>query len=334
MPRATSKTRSTQQRETTRNKRRGLKPARFLDPKSDLVFKKIFGEHKELTISFLNGILPLSEGHLIETIEYLPTEQTPRIPTMKNTIVDVKCTDESGRIFIVEMQFNWFTSFMKRILFSASKAYVQQLGKGENYESLCPVYGLAIINQNFDASEEWFHHYKTVNVKNPSMILPGLELIFLELKKFKPQTLEHRKMGVLWLRFLKEINESVVDVPIELAENPLISQALEMAQESAYSPAELESYDRFWDAVRVEETIAAEAMKLGIEKGEKLGIEKGEKLGIERNRVETAKGMLVKGCEVQFIAEITTLSVEVIERLRIELESENVNINRSPPNNS
>ena len=33
--------------------------AKYLDPKADLTFKKVFGEHKELVISFLNA---LSEG--------------------------------------------------------------------------------------------------------------------------------------------------------------------------------------------------------------------------------------------------------------------------------
>ena len=107
------------------------RPVRFLDVKSDIVFKKIFGQHPELIKSFLNGILPLSEGHLIEEIQYLTPEQSPRIPSMKNTIVDVKCTDQKGRIFIVEMQLAWRASFMNRFLFGASKAYVQQMNKRE-----------------------------------------------------------------------------------------------------------------------------------------------------------------------------------------------------------
>src|SRR5271170_1111708 len=107
------------------------KPLRLLDPKSDIVFKKIFGQHPNLIKSFLNGILPLPEGRLIESLEYLTPEQSPRIPSMKNTIVDVKCTDQEGRIFIVEMQMTWSKSFLKRFLFGTSKAYVQQLEAGK-----------------------------------------------------------------------------------------------------------------------------------------------------------------------------------------------------------
>ena len=32
---------------------------RYLDPKADLTFKKVFGEHPDLVISLLNALLPL-----------------------------------------------------------------------------------------------------------------------------------------------------------------------------------------------------------------------------------------------------------------------------------
>ena len=31
---------------------------KYLDPKADLTFKKVFGEHKDLVISFMNALLP------------------------------------------------------------------------------------------------------------------------------------------------------------------------------------------------------------------------------------------------------------------------------------
>ena len=44
---------------------------RYLDPKADLTFKKIFGEHKDLLISLLNALLPLAddEQDIIEKID-------------------------------------------------------------------------------------------------------------------------------------------------------------------------------------------------------------------------------------------------------------------------
>ena len=36
--------------------------ARYLDPKNDLTFKRIFGEHPELLIKFLHAVMPLGTG--------------------------------------------------------------------------------------------------------------------------------------------------------------------------------------------------------------------------------------------------------------------------------
>ncbi|MCU0780353.1 MAG: Rpn family recombination-promoting nuclease/putative transposase, partial [Akkermansiaceae bacterium] len=138
--------------------------ARFLDPRSDLVFKRIFGEHPEILLEFLNTMLPFeNEGEFITSLEYLPAEQVPDIPLIKNSIVDVRCKDASGRQFIVEMQMAWTNAFLQRVLFNASKAYVRQLEKGEHFESLCPVYGLSILDDVFDHdTDNYYHDYRMV----------------------------------------------------------------------------------------------------------------------------------------------------------------------------
>jgi predicted transposase/invertase (TIGR01784 family) len=289
-----------------------IKPARFLDPKSDVVFKKIFGQHPDLIKSLLNSILPLPEERLIEKLEYLSSEQTPSIPTMKNTIVDVKCTDQYGRVFIVEMQMQWTESFSKRLLFGASKAFVQQLNKGEDYNSLCPVYGVGIINDIFDKeSEDWFHHYRSINVQKPERVLEGLELIFIELPKFKAQSWQEKKMGVLWLRFLREIGEKTQDIDVEFLNQPELSKALELSQESAYSKAELEAYDKYWDAVSTQKTYFVDGFEQGIEKG----IEKGLAEGMEKKSIEIVLKMIAENIPVEMIIKLTNLSVEEIKKL-------------------
>ena len=39
-----------------------MEQGKHLDPKADLTFKKVFGEHPELVMSLLNALLPLDEG--------------------------------------------------------------------------------------------------------------------------------------------------------------------------------------------------------------------------------------------------------------------------------
>ena len=105
--------------------------SKYLSPKADLTFKRVFGEHKDITISFLNAMLQFSDSSQIVDIEYQTSEMIPDTPTKKYSIVDVKCTDDRGRYFIVEMQMVWNADFKERILHNTTRAYSRQLDKGE-----------------------------------------------------------------------------------------------------------------------------------------------------------------------------------------------------------
>lgn len=278
---------------------------KYLDPKSDLVFKKIFGDHPHLLKSFLNAVLPLPEDRQIVELEYLPVEQVPKIPAFKRTLVDVKCKDREGRIFIVEMQIQWTDSFMQRLLFGAANAYVKQLCAGEEYELLNPVYGLALINSIFDEeTPEWYHHYGLVKLNNPQKeIIKGLTLVFVELPKFKVNNSADKKLKVLWLRFMQEINDRTRQVDPELLSVPEIKEALSLAEEASYSLAELEGYESYWKAVSSEKTMKKESWLKGKAEGE------------AEATLKIAKEMKEKGASISFIKECTGLSDDDIERL-------------------
>ena len=68
---------------------------KYLDPKADLTFKKIFGNHPKRLISLQNALLPLSEEEQIHEIKYLPTELVPQLEGGKNTIVCLLYTSSS-----------------------------------------------------------------------------------------------------------------------------------------------------------------------------------------------------------------------------------------------
>ena len=232
---------------------------KYLDPKADLTFKKVFGEHKNLMISFLNALLPLDKGKQVESIEYLPPEMVPDNPDKKNSIVDVRCEETGGRKFIVEMQLNWTTAFKERVLFNAAKAYVRQIDRSEKYKLLQPVYSLNLVNKIFEPdTENCYHHYSMVHNLDTKKQIDGLHLVFVELPKFKPQSFAEKKMAILWLKFLTEIDEKTRVAPQELLDNPEVAQALEIMEVAAYSDAELAAYDGYWDAVRIEATIMGE----------------------------------------------------------------------------
>ena len=230
---------------------------KYLNPKADLTFKKIFGEHPHLVISLLNAMLPLKDGERVESIEYWPAEKIPRrTEAEKDSIVDVCCRDNRHREFIVEMQMTWTESFKKRVLLNASKAYVAQTEAGEPYRLLQPVYALNFVNAPMNiGTEGYYHHYQLVHHQNSGEVIDGLQLVFIELPRFRPQSFSERRMQVLWLRFLTEINERTQEAPAELLESPEVSEALKIVEVAAYSPAEMRAYDKFWDIISTAKTI-------------------------------------------------------------------------------
>lgn len=283
----------------------------YLDPKADLTFKKIFAKHPDLLISLLNSLLPLSDEEQIVEIKYLPNELVPELYGRKNTIVDVLCQDVSGRKFCVEMQMEWSNAFMQRVLFNASKLYVTQLQKAEEYETLKPVYSLNLVNEIFekDMPDCFIHNYRIVHDKDTKKVIEGLHFTFIELPKFTPHTFLEKRMSVLWLRFLTEIDSDTREVPADLLESPEISKALEEVKVSSFTDAELRTYDKFWDTIRTEKTLLKDKYEKGMEKG-----------AIDE-KIATAQRLLAMGLSVDQVATATQLTLEHIEKMKNSLNT-------------
>ena len=256
---------------------------KYLDPKTDLTFKKIFYKHPDLLISLLNALLPLSDDEQIKSIKYLPTELVPQLYLHKNSIVDVLCVDAKGRKFCVEMQMEWSKSFMQRVLFNASKLYVTQAMKKDQYSELQPVYSLNLVNDTFeyDMPNTYIHNYNIVHDQNSKKVIKGLHFTFIELPKFTPHTITEKKMTVLWLRFLTEIDTNTEQVPTELKENPEIQKALEELKVTGFTEEELRAYEKLLDNIRVERTLQQDSYEKGVEEGMEKGMEKGIEQGVE-----------------------------------------------------
>ena len=283
---------------------------KYLDPKSDVVFKKIFGQHPHLLKSFLNAVLPLSDTGQIVKLEYLSSEQIPEIPVFKRTIADVKCKDQQGKIFIVEMQIEWTDFFMQRLLFGTAQAYVKQLKAGEVYNLLNPVYGLGLVNSQFDyKTPEWYHHYGLVKLSNPAEeLIKGLTLVFVELPKFKPGNLGEKKLMILWLRFMREITDSTRVVDQELLDVPEINEAVALAEISAYSPSELDAYEGYWKQISSEKTL----LESRHAEGKAEGITEGKL----KTQLETATKMKAKGFSDDIITSCTGLSLDDLAKIK------------------
>jgi len=296
--------------------------AHYLNPKNDLTFKRVFGEHKHLCMSLLNSMLPL-DNPIVE-LEYQTGELLPELEILRLSVVDVRCTDSEGRQFIVEMQMYWSEIFKSRVLLNASKAYVMQLDRAKKYELLQPVYSLNFVNDIFEKSpnmqDEYYHHYKIVNIKNTEKQIKGLEFVFIELPKFKPQNRSEKKLHELWLRFLTEIDESTKEAPKELMENSDTLEAISYMEIGAYTKEQLFTYDKVRDAIMLEQGLLSDAQKEGMARGLAKGEAKGEAKGLAEGEAKglakgEAKGRAEELKKVIFNSRQAGLPVETISAI-------------------
>ena len=305
-----------------------LKPHKYYSPVTDVTFRKVFGEHSDLAASLLNAFLPLEDGRTIAELRYLPPELMPETPARKHSIVDVHCTDSAGATFLVEMQLNWDTDFFQRVFFNASKAYVRQLGAGEQYKLLQPVYSLNFVSGDlYKGLDEWYHPYQFVHIYHTDRVFDGLKIVFAEMDKYKKQPLKGDSKKELWMRYFTEMTEETRRPAPELLADPDIAKAIDLLEVINYNEAEEYLYDKYWDAVSIEATWKGigrrEGEKEGIEKGLLLGREEGLQLGREEGlqlgrdeeRRSLVRKLFANGLNIASIAKLTGMDENEINRL-------------------
>ena len=111
---------------------------KFLDPKNDVAFRRIFGteRNKDILIDFLNDMITFKEKATITDVTFLKTIQDPEVAARKTSVVDVLCTDQNGHTYVVEMQVAKEKGFEKRAQYYAAKAYASQLKVAGKYYTL------------------------------------------------------------------------------------------------------------------------------------------------------------------------------------------------------
>ena len=257
----------------------------FADPKTDFVFKRIFGSegHKRLLVELLNALLELDEAHRIVDLEYLTPEQRIPVSELKLSIVDVKCTDAQGTRYVVEMQVLNVEGFEKRVVYNASKAYVMQLRSADGYPELCDVVGVTICDFVLWPGDTgpagrpvpMLSRWRMQEQHTGALGLSQIQHVFLELPKYaagpSPETTVER-----WAYFFREA-ENLDLIPPALSDPPY-REALEVARTATFSPLEWDAYDR----AKIAEQDARGALSLAHRAGKAEGHREGLTAGLRR----------------------------------------------------
>ncbi len=273
---------------------------RYLDPTNDAAFKRLFGteNHKPLLISFLNAILDRKGKNKIRSVEFLPQDQAPPIKGIKSSILDIQCTDESGRQYIVEMQNSKIPDFLKRSQYYLSNSYVSQLSKGSAHFHLKPIVLLAIANYPiFPKKQRCVSYHQTLDTHTHENDLEDLAYAFVELPKFKKSEDELETVQDKWIYFFKNWHDSK-DIPKSVNEEELIE---------AYHVMEQFNWDRFERETYLKAKIAQDEEAL-------VKAQEFEK-GKDKAKIEIAYNLLSMDMDIEEIVLATGLSKQQVKEL-------------------
>ncbi|WP_264722902.1 Rpn family recombination-promoting nuclease/putative transposase [Wolbachia endosymbiont (group A) of Sphecodes monilicornis] len=290
--------------------------SKFLDPRNDLCFKKIFGteKNKNILIHFLNDILGFTEINAIQEVEFLSTIMDPEVASDKQSIVDVLCKDSHGNRYIAEMQLARDKGFEKRAQLYPAKAYSRQLDKSGNYIDLKKVFFIAISNCNLLPEEvDYISTHNIRDIKTNGHYLKDFQFVFIELPKFAKNKVEQLESIVeRWCFFFKYAEETTEEDLKEIAEKaPIIKLAYDELDKFRWNEKDLVAYEERIMDLRKEEAILEYRLDLATEKGKKIGKEEGKIEG----KIEVAKAMLANNVDVNTIVKFTGLSISEIEEL-------------------
>ncbi|WP_265042247.1 Rpn family recombination-promoting nuclease/putative transposase [Wolbachia endosymbiont (group B) of Melanostoma mellinum] len=315
--------------------------SKFLDPKNDISFKRIFGteKNKDILIHFLNDILGFTGKSTIKDIEFLSTIQDPDIASKKQSIVDVLCRDENGLQVIVEMQVAKTKGFEKRAQYYAAKAYSRQASKGDQYHDLKEIIFIAIADCILFPDKSEYKSKHTIRDENTNEHdLKDFYFIFIELPKF-PKTKEDQLSSIVekWVYFFRYADEtSEEELERIIGSDLIIKRAYEELNRFNWSEKEFIAYEQEIKRIRDEQAVLAqklddatqkgrqegrqEGIQIGHEKGKaegiKIGAEKGREEGEKQAKIAVAKNLLKAGVSTDIISQTTGFSHSEILQLR------------------
>ncbi len=281
-----------------------------MKPTSDLFIKYLFGTglEKDLLISFINAVLEDSGFRKVVTVELKNPFNIREYIIDKESILDIKATDDQGRIFDIEMQTQGESHFRNRSLYYWARNYSAQLEDGHIWTELKPVICINILD--FILFEESTHYHSCFSLKESrtgSNYSDHMFIHFLELKKV---TIEEKSDKLRkWLFFLK--NEGTGDNKLsEIIENDTdIKKAHKRYVKFTHDEMLRDLYEAKIKGKRDNATM----LHIGLAKAREKGLAEGRSKGLDEGRSKGRAEGLIQGIEQGVRDSILELAAKMIE---------------------
>jgi predicted transposase/invertase (TIGR01784 family) len=283
------------------------KKYQFINPFTDMGFKKIFGQEitKDLLIDFLNDLL-IGEREITD-IQFLDKEQLGVTEEDRSLIYDVYCETVTGEKIIVEMQNKSQPFFKDRALYYLSNAIARQGEKGTTWKyEVKAVYGVFFMNFHLEQGVEAMRRdIILANKETHKLFSDKMRFIFLELPSFKKEEEECDNDFERWIYVLKNM-ETLNRLPFK-AQKSVFKKLEQIVDIASMSKA---------DRIKYDESIKKYRDTLAVMSGQWLeGKAEGKAEGLQEGIAKVAKNMKAMKMSDKQIAAATGLSEKVIKSL-------------------
>lgn len=238
--------------------------------------------------------------------------------------VDMLAQNSKGELIIIEIQNNRELDYFHRMLYGTSKAIVEYMHRGEQYEKVRKVYSINIVYFELGQGLDYVYHGKTEfrGIHNNDILQLSIHQqerfikqeageIFPEYYVLRVNDFDKHASTPLdeWISFLKtgEIDES--------ATASGLSEAREKLRIDSLPEKEKKAYIAHMEAVSYQRSVIETGRYEGYMEGQAKGIQKGRQEGRIEEKKEIASNLKAKGIPVSIIIEATGLSTEEIEEL-------------------
>jgi predicted transposase/invertase (TIGR01784 family) len=268
----------------------------LLPPKSDFVFKRIFGDvrNTDILTDFLQSVLTIPPEEY-ETVTIVDPHLNKDHEDEKYGVLDVKIKTTLGKLIDVEIQRRDAPNMEQRIMFYTSKMFNEQIGEGDNYINIKQVISILITDYKLYSDTKYHHHFFLRDDEGEIIFTELLEVNTLELPKL-PQTNDNTHLYE-WLKFLKV--ETKEELNMIATANPKISKAKGVLLQMSESERER----RLYDSYRMHEMDIQNLVSNGYSKGRM------------EDKIETVMAMFAENDPLDKIARVTKLSIPDIEKL-------------------
>ena len=292
--------------------------AKFINPFTDIGFKRVFGQEisKPLILDFLNNLL-LGEEH-IANLTFLDKEQPALYDDDRSLIYDIYCETDSGKKIIVEMQNKSQPYFKNRSIYYTSEAIARQGERGSSWKyDIAAVYLVAFLNFcPMDFERKFRTDVMLADRDSKAQFSDKVRMTFMQLPLFQKEADECENEFERWIFVLKNM-DTLTRLPWA-AKSAVFQRLEQIADVASLSKHDRMKYDEGLRKYRDTLSVLEGARQDGLAEGRDIGLAEGRAEGAEQEKTDTVRRLLSIGASIDIIAAATGLEADTIRKLAKE----------------